>query len=92
MTTTSHRLAIVLCAVLLMAVAHDTYAAPPQAGIEAALAAAQETKRGITLSVGGQTIGGAVVKIDAGGVVELRGPQGSKITVRIDRIDAVTQP
>lgn len=90
-----HRLlayALALALLCASALPQAAQAADPQRGIESALAAAMEAKRGITLAVGGQMLGGAVVKIDSGGVVELRGPQGARITVRIDRIDAVTLP
>ncbi|WP_395702420.1 hypothetical protein [Aquabacterium sp.] len=42
--------------------------------------------------VGGQAIGGAVVKIEPGQSVELRSQQYSKIVVRLDRIDAIAMP
>lgn len=92
MTRHQPRFAIAACALLLMSLIQESRAATPQGAIEAALAAAQETKRGITVQVGGQPLGGAVVRIEPGVAVELRGPQGSKITIRIDRIDAVVQP
>lgn len=61
-------------------------------GIEQALAAALEGKRGITLYVGGQTIGGAVTRIEPGRWVELKNQTSGRIVVRIDRIDAVAAP
>jgi len=61
-------------------------------GLEQALAAAQESKKGIMVYVGGQAIGGAVVKIDAGQTVELRSQQYSKIVLRLDRIDGFAMP
>ena len=45
-------------------------------------------KKGITLYVGGQAIGGAVTRIGAD-VVELRSQEFARIVVRIDRIDGV---
>lgn len=61
-------------------------------GIEQALAAAQQDKRGITLFVAGQTISGAVTRIEPGRWVELRSQQFGRIVVRLDRIDAVAAP
>lgn len=61
-------------------------------GIEQALSAAQQEKRGITLYVAGQAIGGAVTRIEPGQWVELRNQTSSKIIVRLDRIDAVALP
>jgi len=57
--------------------------------IEAVLAAMQGEKKGVTVYVQGQQIGGAVVKLEAGKTVELRGPGGQRIVVRMDRVDAV---
>lgn len=68
-------------------------AAEPNKAIEQALSAMQTDKRGITVHVNGQALGGAVVKVDASAqTLELRGPQGTRIVVRLDRIDAVTLP
>lgn len=76
-----------LCALHLPAQAADV-----NKGIEQALAAAQESKKGIMVYVGGQAIGGAVVKIEAGQTVELRSQQYSKIVLRLDRIDGIAMP
>jgi hypothetical protein len=65
---------------------------PPQQAIERALQAAQQDKRGITLHVSGQAIGGAVVRVEPGSVVELKSQQYGRIVVRIDRIDALLMP
>lgn len=67
-------------------------AAEPNRGIEQVLAAAQQEKKGVTLHVGGQTIGGGVVRIEPGQFVEMRSQQYGRIVVRIDRIDAVLIP
>ncbi len=64
----------------------------PQQAIEKALQAAQQAKKGVTLHVGGQPIGGGVVRIEPGQVVELKSQQHGRIVVRIDRIDAVLMP
>ena len=47
---------------------------------------------GVALVVGGQQIGGAVVRIEAGQWVELRSQQYGRIVVRLDRIDALLMP
>jgi len=60
--------------------------------IEQALSAALQDKRGITLYVAGQTVAGAVTKIEPGAWVELRSQQFGRIVVRLDRIDAVALP
>lgn len=67
-------------------------AEPAQQAIEKALQAAQQDKKGVTLQVSGQSVGGAVVRIEPGQVVELRNQQHGRIIVRIDRIDAVLMP
>lgn len=90
------RHARVAVALTLAAVALSTACAAPAAdaarGIEQALAAAQQDKRGITLYVAGQTIGGAVTRIEAGQWVELKNQTAGKIIVRLDRIDGIAAP
>ncbi len=61
-------------------------------GIEQALNVALQEKRGITLYVNGQTIAGAVTRIEAGQWVELRNQQYGRIIVRLDRIDGIAAP
>jgi len=61
-------------------------------GIEQALNAAQQDKRGITLYVSGQAIGGAVTRVEPGQWVELKNQTSNKIIVRIDRIDGIAAP
>jgi len=61
-------------------------------GIEQALNVALQEKRGITLYVNGQTIAGAVTRIEAGQWVELRSQQYGRIIVRLDRIDGIAAP
>lgn len=61
-------------------------------GLEQSLAAAQQDKRGITVYVAGQAIGGAVTRIEPGQWVELKNQTASKIIVRLDRIDAIAAP
>jgi hypothetical protein len=84
------RLLAVLALVAACAAAHA--AEPAVAGIEQVLASALQDKRGITLYVGGQAIGGAVTRIEPGRWVELKNQTASRIVVRIDRIDAVAAP
>jgi len=68
------------------------FAADAPHAIEQALAAAQQDKRGITVYVAGQAIGGAVLKLEPGAWVELRNQTHGRIVVRLDRIDAVALP
>jgi len=87
------RRAIALAAaVAVLFVAMPALALDAGKAIEQALAAAKETKRGITLHVNGQQVSGAVVSIEPGQWVELRSQQYDRIIVRIDRIDAYAQP
>ena len=79
---------VVACA-FMSGVAHATDAVQ---GIEQALAAALQDKRGITLYVNGQTISGAVTSIEPGRWVELRNQQHGRILVRLDRIDGIAAP
>ena len=51
------------------------------------LEASQNDKKGITLYVKGQSLGGVVMKI-SGDLVELRNREFSRIVVRIEAIDA----
>ena len=80
--------------VLLAGAALSASAAEPakNAGLEEAFAAALASKRGVTLYVNGQTIGGAITKIEPGQYVELRNQEFSKIVVRWDRIDGIAMP
>ena len=61
-------------------------------GIEQALVAAQQDKRGITVYVTGQAIVGAVTRIEPGQWVELKNQTFGKIVVRLDRIDGIAAP
>ncbi len=60
-------------------------------GIEQLLSTAQQDKRGVTLYVNGQTVAGAVLRIEPGQWVELKSQQANRIIVRLDRIDGVAQ-
>jgi endonuclease YncB( thermonuclease family) len=81
-----------LAALVLTLATGAASAADAARGIEQALATAQQDKRGITLYVAGQTIGGAVTRIEAGQWVELKSQAAGKIIVRLDRIDAIAAP
>ena len=61
-------------------------------GFGQALTQAQTDKKGVTLYVHGQTIGGGVVRIEPGQWVELRSQQFGRIIVRLDRIDGMAHP
>lgn len=89
-TFASSRAALALS--LLILAGGSAVAADAQHAIEQALTAAQQDKRGITLYVSGQTVGGAVTRIEPGLWVELRNQQSSRIVVRLDRIDGVAAP
>jgi len=80
--------------VLLAGAAMSASAAEPakNTGLEEAFAAALASKRGVTLYVNGQTIGGAITKIEPGQYVELRNQEFSKIVVRWERIDGIALP
>ncbi len=82
----------VLAALALALASGAASAADPVQGIEQALAAAQQDKRGITVYVAGQAIGGAVTRIESGQWVELKNQTASKIIIRLDRIDAIAAP
>jgi hypothetical protein len=81
-----------LVAFALVATAAGAVAADALQGIEQALVAAQQDKRGITLYVAGQTIAGAVTRVEPGQWVEMKNQTSGKIIVRIDRIDGVAAP
>ena len=81
--------AAALLATTLCALPAAAFAAEVNKGIEQALAAAQESKKGIMVYVSGQAIGGGVVKIEAGQWVELRSQQYGRIVIRMDRIDGI---
>lgn len=81
-----------LFALVLAVAAGAAAAADAVKGIEQALVAAQQDKRGITLYVSGQTIAGAVTKVEPGQWVEMKNQTSGKIVVRIDRIDGIAAP
>ena len=81
-----------LASAALMLANGVAFASDAMLGIEKALQAALTDKRGITLYVGGQPVGGAVTRIEPGQWVELRNQQHGRIIVRLDRIDGVAMP
>ena len=81
-----------LVALVLVVAAAGAAAADAVKGIEQALVAAQQDKRGITLYVAGQTIAGAVTRVEPGQWVEMRNQTSGRIIVRIDRIDGIAAP
>lgn len=81
-----------LPATLLLAASAAQAADTAARAIEQALASAQQEKRGVLLHVAGQTVAGAVTRLEAGQYVELRNAQYGRIVVRLERIDAVAAP
>ena len=79
-------------AMILAGATMTALAAEPAKGLEDAFNAAMASKRGVTLYVSGQTIGGAITRIEPGQYVELRSQEFSKIVVRWDRIDGIAMP
>ena len=79
---------------LLMSSAMLTVASAGEPGkaLEEALQAALQSKRGITVYVNGQSIGGAVTRVEPGALIELRNQEFSRIVVRWNRIDGVALP
>ena len=87
----AHSMMLALAASALLA-QRPALAAEPMKGIEQALATAQQEKKGVMLSVSGQSIGGGVLRIEPGQWVEMKSQQYGRIVVRLDRIDAVMMP
>jgi len=81
-----------LVMVVLAASAMSASAADLPKGLEDAINAAMASKRGVTLYVNGQTIGGAITKVEPGQYVELRNQEFGKIVVRWERIDGIALP
>jgi len=81
-----------LVMMVLAAATMSASAADLPKGLEDALNAAQASKRGVTLYVNGQTIGGAITKVEPGQYVELRNQEFGKIVVRWERIDGIALP
>ena len=82
----------ILLAMILAGATMTASAAEPSKALEDAFNAALASKRGVTLYVNGQTIGGAITKIEPGKYVELRNQEFGKIVVRWESIDAIAMP
>lgn len=78
-------------AAMLVLAGVNVRAGEPSNSIEQTLGTAQQEKRSVMLYVAGQAIGGAVVRVEPGRLVELRNQQYGRIVVRLDRVDAVAQ-
>jgi len=86
------RLRQLLSAGLLALASGQVIADESLKGVEQMLTIAQQDKKGVTLYIGGQTVGGAVLRIEPGQWVELRSQQFGRLVIRLDRIDAVALP
>lgn len=86
------RLRQLLSAGLLALASGQVIADDSVKGVEKMLTIAQQDKKGVTLYIGGQTVGGAVLRIEPGQWVELRNQQFGRLVIRLDRIDAVALP
>jgi hypothetical protein len=67
-------------------------AEPAKGGLEGALQAAMDSKRGVRVYVNGEEIGGAITRIEPGQYIEMRNQEFGRIVVRWDRIDGVAMP
>jgi len=81
-----------LVMVVLACSAVSASAADAPKALEDAINAALASKRGVTLYVNGQTIGGAITKVEPGQYVELRSQEFGRIVVRWERIDGIALP
>jgi len=88
--TLAFSLTACVAAMLVLAGANVRAGEPPNS-IEQTLGTAQQENRSVMLYVAGQAIGGAVVRVEPGRLVELRNQQYGRIVVRLDRVDAVAQ-
>ena len=82
----------ILVAMMLAGTAMTASAAEPSKGLEDAFNVALASKRGVTLYVNGQTISGAVTKIEPGKYVELRSQEFGRIVIRWESIDGIAMP
>jgi hypothetical protein len=82
----------ILLSIVLATATFTVSAAEPSKALEDAFNAAMASKRGVTLYVNGQTIAGAVTKIEPGRSVELRSQEFSRIVVRWESIDGIAMP
>lgn len=84
--------ATMLAGAAMTAPAADTSKVETSKALEEAFSAALASKRGVTLYVNGQTIGGAITKVESGKYIELRSQEFSKIVIRWDSIDGIAMP
>ena len=82
----------ILLAMVLAGAAITASAAEPAKGLEDAFNAAMASKRGVTLYVNGQTVGGAITKIEPGKFIELRNQEFGRIVIRWESIDGIALP
>ena len=82
----------IFLAMILAGAAMTASAAEPSKALEDAFNAAMSGKRGVTLYVNGQTVGGAITKIEAGKFIELRNQEFGRIVIRWDSIDGIAMP
>ena len=82
----------IFLAMILAGAAMTASAAEPSKALEDAFNAAMSSKRGVTLYVNGQTIGGAITKIEGGKFIELRNQEFGRIVIRWDSIDGIAMP
>jgi hypothetical protein len=81
-----------LVVMILAGAAMSAWAAETPKGLEDAINAALASKRGVTLYVNGQTVSGAITKVEPGQSVELRNQEFGRIVVRWERIDGIAMP
>lgn len=84
--------AMMLAGTAMTASAADAAKGETSRVLEDAFNAAMASKRGVTLYVNGQTIGGAITRVEAGKFVELRNQEFGKIVVRWESIDGIAMP
>jgi opacity protein-like surface antigen len=84
--------AMMLAGAAMTASAADPVKAESSKALEEAFNAALASKRGVTLYVNGQAIGGAITRVEPGKYVELRNQEFSRIVVRWDSIDGIAMP
>ena len=82
----------ILLAMFLAGATVTASAAEPSKALEEAFNAALASKRGVTLYVNGQTIGGAITKIEPGKFVELRNQEFGRIVIRWESFDGIAMP
>ena len=87
----------ILVAMMLAGTAMTASAAEPaktesSKALVEAFNAAMASKRGVTLYVNGQAVGGAITKVEPGKYIELRNQEFSRIVIRWESIDGIAMP